>query len=276
MMHTYKAAEIATCLSHSHILYVGDSIAREQFFSFAKIIRPDIETEGPRHVDRRYQFNDHGLTFEFWWDPYLNSTRTEDLLKTTHPASQPSLLVVGSGMWYLRYLEDSYLEDWQVAIDRVFDAVQRSGRVADAVVISPVEVPQFDLLSPERVRTMSIDKVQAMNAYLKYREQDIQPLTPLAIPFAWNSMTDGMSEMTEDGLHYTNPITATQAQLILNYRCNDQLPKHFPMASTCCYHYPIPKWFQNIFFLLFLFWAPLGLYFATSGTKLLSSRALYS
>ncbi|KAI7856938.1 10 TM acyl transferase domain found in Cas1p-domain-containing protein [Circinella umbellata] len=265
MMHTYKPDEISSCLQHARILYVGDSIAREQFFSFARLIRDDIETAGPKHVDRKYEFNDQGLIFEFWWDPYLNASRTSAMLKTTDPTIQPSLLVMGSGAWYMRYLdEDTYREDWQDAMDRIFDAVQRSSRVADAVILAPVEIPDYSLLSPEREETMSINKIDSMNAYLESKLASSTPLTPMTIPFVWNDVSSTATNVTEDGLHFKQPVTAMQVQLALNYRCNDQLSKHFPMDSTCCYHYPIPKWYQCIFFIFFLIWAPIGLYISTN------------
>lgn len=267
MMHQYKPAEISACLSHSRILYVGDSIAREQFFSFARIMRKDVETDGPRHVDRKYEFSDDDqqqLTLEFWWDPYLNSSRVIDMLKTNEPSIRSSLLVIGSGVWYMRYRGDAYLEEWRDAMDRVFDAVQRSSRVADVVLLSPVEMPEFDLLSEERARTMSLDKVNAMNAYLKSNAASINALTPFAVPFAWNLMASSTENLTEDGLHFETPVTTTQVQLALNYRCNDHLPKHFPMDSTCCFHYPVPKWYQSIFFLFFLAAVPAGLYMSGS------------
>ncbi|CDS03461.1 hypothetical protein LRAMOSA00863 [Lichtheimia ramosa] len=275
MMHTYKAPEISSCLNHSRILYVGDSIVRQQFFAFAQQIHADIDTTGPKHVDRRYQFNDQHLVFEFWWDPYLNTSRTIDMLKTTDPAIRPSLLVLGSGAWYMRYLEDDYREEWQDAVDRVFDSVERSGRVADAVILSPVEVPEFDLLSPDRERTMSLDKVDSMNSYLQSRIDSIHALTPITIPFVWNKVSGDALNMTEDGIHFATPVTTMQVQLALNYRCNDQLAKHFPMDSTCCFHYPIPRWYQNIFFLLFLFWVPIGIYTLSSEQSILKNLRHY-
>ncbi|KAI9321766.1 10 TM acyl transferase domain found in Cas1p-domain-containing protein [Dichotomocladium elegans] len=270
MMHTYRPTEIADCLEHARVLYVGDSIVRQQFFALAQTIHPDVDMTGAKHVDRRYQFKEYNLVLEFWWDPFLNSSRTIDMLKTTASSTadeqpQPSMLVIGSGLWYMRYRgEDEYREEWQDAVDRVLDAVQRSSKVADAVVLTPVEMPSFDLLSPERERTMTMDRVQSMNDYLRRREQSIRSLTPITIPYVLNKISEGAFNMTEDGLHFESPVTTMQAQIVLNYRCNEQLPKHFPMDTTCCYHYPVPHWYQNLFFALFLVWVPIGIFVISS------------
>ncbi|KAG0175167.1 hypothetical protein DFQ28_006001 [Apophysomyces sp. BC1034] len=274
MMHTYKPAEISTCLDHSRILYIGDSITRTQFFSTVQLIQKDIDTSGPKHSDRQYEFRNERLVFEFWWDPYLNSSRTIDLLAATNPVRQPSLLVVGTGPWYMRYTGEDYFELWRDAVDRVFQAVKRSSRLADAVILSPVEVPQLEKLSEERARTMTMEKVQKMNSYLKANENDGQPRASFAIPFVWNAVADEVDD-TADGLHYGTSVTSMQTQLALNFRCNDQLPKKFPMDTTCCYHYPIPKWYQNFFFVFFLLWVPIGCYMVGSESISKSVTSLF-
>ncbi|ORZ13537.1 10 TM acyl transferase domain found in Cas1p-domain-containing protein [Absidia repens] len=278
MMHTYKADDVATCLNHSHILYIGDSIARQQFFSFAKLIHQDIETDGEKHIDRKYEFPE--LTFEFWWDPYLNNTRTLQYFEQPAAAAiardhRPSLLVVGSGSWHMRYLESTtYMEEWQAGIDHVLNAVQRSSQVADAVILSPVEVPQFDRLTSNRSSTITPEKVQAMNEYLSMQQLKINhPRTPFAVPFAWNKVINASHNVTQDGLHYDPVVTDVQVQLALNYRCNDARPKHFPYSATCCFHYPKPRWYQNIFFILFLILVPAGFYLGDTGLfKLIPSE----
>ncbi|ORZ06687.1 10 TM acyl transferase domain found in Cas1p-domain-containing protein [Absidia repens] len=268
MMHIYRPDDVASCLNHSRILYIGDSIARQQFFSFAKLINNGINTDGEKHIDRKFEFAKEGLTFEFWWDPYLNSTRTVQYLQQSgvgvDTGDRPSLLVVGTGSWHMRYLDSRmYMEDWQKGIDTVLDAIQRSPNVADAVILSPVEIPDFDHLSSDRALTITKEKVAAMNNYLASQQQAgaLHAQTPFVIPFAWNKMIESSHNVTEDGLHYDTVITETQVQLALNYRCNDVRPKHFPYAATCCFHYPSPRWYQNIFFALFLIIVPVGLYF---------------
>ncbi|CAO3594631.1 unnamed protein product [Absidia cylindrospora] len=252
--------------------YIGDSIARQQFFSFTKLINKDINTGGEKHIDRKFKFAKEGLTFEFWWDPYLNNTRTLQYLQQSGPdvdiSDRPSLLVVGTGSWHMRYLDSTtYMENWQKGIDTVLDAIQRSSSVADAVILSPVEIPDFDHLSSDRALTITKEKVAAMNNYLVLQQQtgSLHAQTPFVIPFAWNKMIDSSHNVTQDGLHYDPVITETQVQLALNYRCNDVRPKHFPYSATCCFHYPSPRWYQNAFFALFLIIVPVGFYFCDTG-----------
>lgn len=267
MMHTYKTEEISTCLGHSRILYVGDSIARQQFFAALKLVRPNVDTSGEAHENRKFVFSDENLTMEFWWDPYLNASTTQDILKGNSPMIRPSLLVVGSGAWQMHYLGKDYFEEWKKGIDTVFDSVQASAEVADALLLGPVEIPDYDRLSENRTRTMTVEKIEKMNEYLRQKESQVSDATktPFGIPFVWNEISSLATNVTEDGLHFNPTITTLQAQIALNYRCNDQLNKKFPMGTTCCYTYPTPRWYQMVFFLLFLVFVPLGFFVLTAG-----------
>ncbi|KAF7721081.1 hypothetical protein EC973_005421 [Apophysomyces ossiformis] len=268
MMHTYEREEIKTCLNHSRVLYVGDSIMREQFYSMARFVQ-GFQISGPLHIDRKYEFKHHGMTYEFWWDPYINSTRTVDMLKGRGDAKdKPSLLVIGSGVWYMRHLKGAYLKEWKTAVDRVFDAVQseKAHAPADAVMLSPVEIPQHDRLNQVRQSTLTIDKITIMNGYLKEKELSIQPKTPFVVPFVWNTIATTSTNQTLDGLHYLPPVTSIQAELALNFRCNEQLPKNFPMDHTCCFRYPAARWYQSIWFVLFIALVPLVLLFKEGST----------
>jgi hypothetical protein len=256
MMHTYKAADISSCLSHSHIVYVGDSIARQQFFATLKLIEPNTDTSGEAHTNRKHVLS--GLTLEFWWDPYLNETT--DLLEGKLPSIKPSLMVVMTGAWQMHHLGPDYFNTWKQGVDRVLEAVQVNPEVADAVLLGPVEIPDYDKLDRNRTKTMTYEKISRMNQYLKEKEASMgTTMTAFGIPFVWNEIsTQATTEVTEDGLHYNPIVTTAQAQIALNYRCNDQLDKKFPMSNTCCYTYPTPRWYQFAFMLIFLVFVPVG------------------
>ena len=49
------------------------------------------------------------------------------------------------------------------------------------------------------------------------------------------------------------------ADLLLNFRCNAQLPKHPPYAKTCCNEYPWPNWIQILGFLFIVAMMPTAL-----------------
>ncbi|CEP09070.1 hypothetical protein [Parasitella parasitica] len=260
MSRTYTKTEISECLTHKKIVYIGDSIMREQYYAMTHFFKKPASTpQDALHQDQSFYSEEHDITVEMWWDPYLNTTKTIDLLNGNTQEQKPSLLIMGSGVWYMRRTANAYLHLWKTAVDRVFDAALNY-HVADKIMLSPVEIVEYPLLIPERKATLKLDKITLMNNYLRERITLLyRPVTPMVVPFVWNEIVTSSRNQTKDGLHFMEPVTKAQAQLALNYRCNENLKTpSFPIDTTCCYRYPVPAWYQNSIFAFFLCFVPLG------------------
>lgn len=229
----------------------------------------NLDTTGEKHSDRVVNINN--MRFSFYWDPFLNGTRAQQLLDGSLAqrvgGGTPTMAVIGGGIWYLRHPESGGIKAWNRRMDALFAAVSPSGPVvADEVILMPVENAIESRLSPERAATIHLDDVRSMNQALDERlsKQASTATTPrptLAIPRAFNQLIDGLEDETVDGLHFSEPISKAQASILLNLRCNDVLPKKFPFDKTCCSQYPAPNWVQSLLLIVLLAWAPAGLYF---------------
>ncbi|KAI7890174.1 10 TM acyl transferase domain found in Cas1p-domain-containing protein [Mucor mucedo] len=260
MAKKYGSKDISQCIGHSKVIYIGDSIMREQYYSMAEFLNLKRPKADQIHNDQHAYSKEHDIDFQMWWDPYLNTSKTIDLLEGKSEI-KPTILIMGSGVWYMRRTGSDYLRGWKEAVDRVFDGVLQHS-IADKILLSPVEIVERDLLIPERVATLTPDKISIMNNYLRERESLLRhPITPLVVPFVWNEIVTSSKNQTKDGLHFKEPVTKAQAQLALNYRCNNQLDKStFPIDTTCCYTYTSPAWYQNVIFLFFLAFVPIGFF----------------
>ncbi|KAI0830580.1 O-acetyltransferase [Trametes gibbosa] len=277
MMHQYKPNDVAACMASKRVVFVGDSVTRQLFYQFAHLIDPNLPTSPPddeqKHADYRYR-SASDIWLQFYWDPYLNSTHTHALL---HPGAQdlrssdPSaLLVLGSGLWYLRYADSGGLSAWEAKLESTLSAVTRVRHpLADVVVVLPVEDIVPSKLSPERAISMHASDIDAMNSDLLHR---ISPPAlrdpfvflpgpsrrpaglPIALPLVFNQMLQ--PSQTEDGLHFSDVVVGTQAQVLLNLRCNDVLPKSFPLDKTCCRRYPWPSVLHLLVLAGVFLWAP--------------------
>ncbi|KAI9345408.1 10 TM acyl transferase domain found in Cas1p-domain-containing protein [Pilaira anomala] len=265
---TYRAQEISDCLSHTKIIYIGDSIMREQYYTMIETAKLRKPKRDQIHEDQSAYSKQYDLSFEMWWDPYLNTSKTIDLLQGKSK-SKPSLLIMGSGVWYMRRTGPNYLISWKQAIDRIFEGVMKHS-IADKILLSPVEIVQRDLLNQVRLDTLTEDKITIMNNYLREKQESLlNPVTPMVVPFVWNQIVISSKNQTLDGLHFKEPVTRAQGQLALNYRCNQLLvPTSFPFDTTCCFQYPTPVWYQSTLFAYFLIFVPLGFFvlYASSGT----------
>jgi hypothetical protein len=74
---------------------------------------------------------------------------------------------------------------------------------------------------------------------------------------------------TADGLHFSDNIVKAQANILLNLRCNDVLPKTFPLDKTCCRRYPRPSVLQIIILGAAILWGPYTVFLSYRSGKYL-------
>ncbi len=273
MLHTYTPEDSGKCLRSRNIVFVGDSVTRKLFFQFANIIDPDLPFAPPndnqKHSDHSLRTSE-GMEISFFWDPFLNSSHTTDLLKMSHDTrtKRPGLLVLGSGLWYLRYADISGgVPAWQTNVaHRVSTIMQQPEWPADLTVMLPVERVFPTKLTPDRAATMHPSDIDAMNSDLYHRVYPASDLSanwiggtsstvmPIALPRVFNEMLD--ASQTEDGLHFNDGVVKAQANVLLNLRCNSALPKVYPLNKTCCNRYPRPSFAHAFVLSLAFVWGP--------------------
>ncbi|EIW67738.1 hypothetical protein TREMEDRAFT_33393 [Tremella mesenterica DSM 1558] len=173
------------------VLFIGDSSVRLLYFSTVRLLDQGIgnvpqgwETESEKHTDRRIVLpNTEGaVEMEFWWDPYLNSTRTRHWVSggTTTPSS---LLVLGSGLWYLRNPSSGGLAQWGSMVHDTFEHLKNHQGS-----------PQTALLSPWD--DMELGSGVTLPGLLPYKEMELDersfhpsPLTPRSSPVSTRSQS---------------------------------------------------------------------------------------
>lgn len=276
MAHTYKPTDAAACLSSKEVVFIGDSVTRHLFFQFSNLVDPALPTIPPsdegKHQDHTLT-SSNNISLSFYWDPFMNTTYSQFIHssgnnRVASASNSPALLVVGTGLWYLRYSDLSGgLPAWESRVESVLDVIKHARpKLADNVVFLPVEEPVTSKLSPERASTIHPSDVDAMNSDLYHRIypsfqesrsasiQNASPF-PVAFPLVFNQMLD--NSQTKDGLHFSKPVVRAQANVLLNFHCNNEVPKHFPFDKTCCRSYPWPSLLQTIVCAALILWGPI-------------------
>jgi hypothetical protein len=253
MLNTYTPKDTSTCFRSRQVVFIGDSATRQLFFQLANIVDPKLP-DGPPDDDHKhsnYTLNaESDVELSFYWDPYMNSSYSQLIHPTgtdrapSLDSNRPALLVLGTGLWYLRYKDSGGLPAWEARVEAVIETIRNANPpLADQIVILPVEEPVISKLSPERADTIRMSDVDAMNSDLFHRIYPPDDLltTPhhISLPLVLNRMLD--DSQTADGLHFSSPIIKAQANLLLNFRCNDVLSKKYPLDKTCCRSYPTPS-----------------------------------
>jgi hypothetical protein len=259
MLNTYTTEDTSTCFGSRQVVFVGDSVTRQLFFQFAHIVDPKLPDAPPDddHKHSNYTLDaENEVKLSFYWDPYMNSSYSQLIHPTgtdrapSLDSDRPALLVLGTGLWYLRHEDSGGLPAWEARVEDVIETIKNATPpLADEIVLLPVEEPVISKLSPERASTIRISDVDAMNSDLFHRiyppEDSFFPTTPLlsphriSLPSVLNRMLD--DSQTADGLHFSSLVVRAQANLLLNFRCNDVLSKKYPMDKTCCRGYPSPS-----------------------------------
>lgn len=279
-MRNYQDRDIKTCLNSKRLVFIGDSVTRQLYFQMAHSLDstlPAAPTDDERkHVDYDLTTSQN-VRLSFFWDPFLN---TSNALAFAQPSNSPNnpptnnedtpgLLVFGSGLWYLRYADTSGgLPAWEAMVENLLENLSTSRKeAADLVVVLPIENVVPSKLSPERASTMHASDIDAMNSDLAHRLRPPYSIDPFAffvppegpipatLPSVFNQML--APSQTEDGLHFSASVVKMQASILLNLRCNEQLPKVYPFDTTCCRRYPWPAPAHLLVLGGFLIWGPL-------------------
>jgi len=283
MLHPYTVKDGAMCLAEREVIFVGDSVTRKLFFQFVHLLDPSLPTAPPDDTQKHqsHSFLTKADTrISFYWDPFLNGSYTESILSesmarnSTYIPRPPAMLVLGSGLWYLRYATTSGgISAWESNVDHLFKSFARTQTpISDSIILLPVEEVVISKLSPERASTMHPSDIDAMNSDLFHR---IHPPSPsfslgfahhrstIRLPLVFNEMLD--STQTEDGLHYSDSLVKIQANILLNLRCNNELPKQYPFSKTCCNAYPMPHIAHAVVIWILVLSIPLMGYMVSAG-----------
>lgn len=280
MLHSYGSKDIALCLARRQLNFIGDSTTRELFFSLAHTADPELPSGPPNNSEKHanYSYISHaGTQLSFIWDPFLNTSHTKNIVSSRDAQGstglgvagirRPALLVLGSGLWYLRYADTSGgLPAWEKAVEDIVGKLARTRtKPADELVFLPVSEVVSSKLSKERALSIHGSDIDAMNSDLAHRIRPLSSSTfpafstshslPIGLPLVFNRML--LETETVDGLHYSEKIRDAQVNVLLNMMCNDVLPKTFPQDKTCCRRYPMPSIPQVAVLSILVSWAPL-------------------
>ncbi|RDL39292.1 uncharacterized protein BP5553_03632 [Venustampulla echinocandica] len=266
IVHEYTAEDIQECLQNQRLVFAGDSTTRQIFWAVAKKLDKgraereisDMFTRDQMDVD--LEFSSAGVTVQYIWDPYLNSTRLGEELNhfKAHPSSTEvagvdpgqsaaSILLGPPGLWYARHGQENFLKDFRDSVEAVIpymDHTQGEKTTSPAPVrrqspnlllFTPVQEPWYQNLSPSREATITPEKIDQMNDYL----QQVSAHSKADVIWSYSLMTwAGRGTYEESGLHVIDSVALRKADILLNSRCNaDAALRGSQLKGTCCMNY---------------------------------------
>lgn len=289
-MVEYSTDAVHDCLSGRKLVLAGDSTIRQIFWAAARKLDPQLAAAELQEVvaaDEKHQdltFNAEGVSLEFIWDPWLNSSLLRDTLDAfrTLPSSaggttlikkeeeSPALIVLGSpGLWAARYGGDDYMALFKDGIDTVSTYLSLASQgatigssslsalpnwnqgydsVPNHILLTPVQTPVYSALSNKRTETITPERIDEMNDYLSQL-----PLNQTShVVWAFNRMVEESGKSFEgDGLHVEDNIADRKIDIVLNSHCNNPAVLHDrSFHGTCCVEEPSNYVFNAVLVLL--------------------------
>ncbi|KAK4947347.1 hypothetical protein LTR10_013715 [Elasticomyces elasticus] len=275
MLHIYDSSDARKCLSTRSLTFLGDSTARQLFWAIARQLdfEQTINASAMREKHTNITFAAEGADIVFIWDPFLNETNILNGSRVTNTITsgfkpdvvgfasgtsttnsfrskcKSDVLVIGAGLWHVKYFDDSYLPHLREGI-RSKSISRFSGPELNLTVdhgletiLLPIAISEQSSGDLSRPQTLTQERITAANAAIVGASTSLGHKVLLGNL----NMVDNMpSAFMADGIHLQDRIASTQAQVVLNYMCNDiiDVPRKQSQAY-CCSAYIAPHPLQH-------------------------------
>lgn len=262
MMHTYRSTEATSCLAGRRIVFIGGLNTHSVFQGVAAKLDPEYKIPAvSREGSDMMQIAD--VRSVFVWDPKLESTEMKQITAGFDDLHErPALTVIGLSYEQLKQQED--LTTWAAQVGGVLSQLRSDApgrlRQSDKIVVVPMFEPNVTQLSAADQKLITPARVHSINEAVTNMSEKYG----IDVAFAFNRVLQGPGALS-DGITPTGPANAVLADILLNLRCNTELPQRYPFANTCCNHYPRPSWVQLAGFAFVALLVPLAWYLYSRG-----------
>ena len=220
---------------------IGDSTARQTYWGLVRILSPNEENTGAATKHADIVIHSQDIRLDFIWDPYLNGSGRQSLENLAIPRPitashmlHKDLVVIGSGLWHARHFGADAPVKHAAAFDSLTSNIWQNQSQLEPFVmyIMPIQMPVHSMLSPERRASFEYSVIASMNQHLQQTSKD-----RFALTMSFEALiSNASSSDVPDGLHVSDKLAKTKADLILNAHCNKyvQQERGYPKDVTCC------------------------------------------
>ncbi|XP_026562069.1 N-acetylneuraminate 9-O-acetyltransferase isoform X2 [Pseudonaja textilis] len=164
MMHRYKQSEAKSCLKNKYIAFIGDSRIRQLFYSFVKLINPQIKEEGNKHENIPFEDKSSSLKVDFLWYPEVNGSMKQCIKAWIEgSSSKPHILVVGAATWSIKIHNGSNeaLTQYRINITSIAPLLEKLARNSDVYWV--LQDPVYEDMLSESRKMITNEKIDAYN-----------------------------------------------------------------------------------------------------------------
>ncbi|KAM9163338.1 N-acetylneuraminate (7)9-O-acetyltransferase isoform 2-T2 [Pangshura tecta] len=164
MMHKYKNSEAKNCLLDKHIAFIGDSRIRQLFYSFVKLINPQVKEEGNKHGNILFEDKSTSVKVDFLWYPEVNGSMKQRIKSWNEGSiAKPHVIVAGAATWSIKIHNGSNeaLMQYKINITSIAPLLEKLAESSDVYWVLQDPVYE-DMLSDSR-KMITNEKIDAYN-----------------------------------------------------------------------------------------------------------------
>ncbi|KAK9396257.1 CAS1 domain-containing protein 1 [Crotalus adamanteus] len=223
MMHRYKQSEAKACLKNKYIAFIGDSRIRQLFYSFVKLINPQIKEEGNKHENIPFEDKSSSLKVDFLWYPEVNGSMKQCIKSWTEgSSSKPHILVVGAATWSIKIHNGSNeaLIQYRINITSIAPLLEKLAKSSDVYWI--LQDPVYEDMLTESRKMITNEKIDAYNeaAVSILNSSSKNSKAKVKVFSASRLIAEETIIQSSDGLHLPESSRETSAMILMNNHCN--------------------------------------------------------
>ncbi|XP_025020472.1 N-acetylneuraminate 9-O-acetyltransferase isoform X5 [Python bivittatus] len=164
MMHRYKQSEAKSCLKHKYVAFIGDSRIRQLFYSFVKLINPQIKEEGNKHENIPFEDKSSSLKVDFLWYPEVNGSMKQCIKSWTEgSSSKPHIIVAGAATWSIKIHNGSNeaLTQYRINFTSIAPLLEKLAKSSDVYWV--LQDPVYEDMLSESRKMITNEKIDAYN-----------------------------------------------------------------------------------------------------------------
>nr|XP_038029720.1 N-acetylneuraminate 9-O-acetyltransferase isoform X5 [Anas platyrhynchos] len=164
MMHKYKNSEAKNCLVDKHIVFLGDSRIRQLFYSFIKIINPQVKEEGNKHGNIPFEDKSASIKVDFLWYPEVNGSMRQRIKSWTEGSvAKPHIIVAGAATWSIKIHNGSNeaLTQYKINITAIAPLLEKLAKSSDVYWV--LQDPVYEDMLSESRKMITNEKIDAYN-----------------------------------------------------------------------------------------------------------------
>ncbi|XP_030300391.1 N-acetylneuraminate 9-O-acetyltransferase isoform X2 [Calypte anna] len=238
MMHKYKNSEAKNCLIDKHVVFIGDSRIRQLFYSFIKLINPQVKEEGNKHGNIPFEDKSASIKVDFLWYPEVNGSMRQRIKSWTEGSvAKPHIIVAGAATWSIKIHNGSNeaLTQYKINITSIAPLLEKLAKSSDVYWV--LQDPVYEEMLSENRKMITNEKIDAYNeAAVRILNSSSRNSKTKVKVFSVSKLIAQETIMkSTDGLHLPESSRDTNAMILMNVYCNKIMK---PIDGSCCQPQP--------------------------------------